>query len=90
MLHVLAMCNISDINECNTGLHNCDENADCSNTDGSYTCTCKPSFYDNGRKCESIITSTQYFKFVFFSHIIFFLSVGIPPQIDASPTNPGE
>lgn len=42
----------SDIDECVTGFHNCDENANCSNTEGSFTCTCKESYFGNGKKCE--------------------------------------
>ena len=30
-----------DIIECKTGDHECDLNADCINTEGSYTCSCK-------------------------------------------------
>ena len=45
------MC-FSDINECATGTHNCSADAACSNTEGSYNCTCKPGFYGDGRHCE--------------------------------------
>ena len=31
----------SDINECATGDHKCDEDAECTNTIGSFTCECK-------------------------------------------------
>ena len=31
----------SDINECATGDHDCDEDAECTNTVGSFTCECK-------------------------------------------------
>ena len=41
-----------DIDECYTGLHNCDKNANCTNNEGSFTCTCKESFYGNGTDCN--------------------------------------
>ena len=30
----------------------CDENADCTNTDGSYICNCKQGFDGDGEVCE--------------------------------------
>jgi len=36
-----------DLDECNTGAHSCDANADCVNTYGSYVCTCHDQFYGN-------------------------------------------
>lgn len=44
-----------DIDECDVSyLHNCDESADCENTDGSFVCTCKPGYTDmgNGTICS--------------------------------------
>ncbi|XP_066027845.1 protein kinase C-binding protein NELL2 [Pocillopora verrucosa] len=38
-----------DINECKEGLHGCHVNAICSNTGGSYNCTCKPGFIGDGQ-----------------------------------------
>ena len=35
---------LTDINECKTGKHTCDINARCTNTDGSYSCTCKTKY----------------------------------------------
>ena len=49
---------IADINECETGKHNCDANAICSNTIGSFVCTCKPGYSGNGVKCTG---ETEYF-----------------------------
>ena len=36
----------ADINECTLGIHNCAENAECKNTDGSFTCICIDSVGD--------------------------------------------
>ena len=54
-------CPHTDINECDpTGLsadhqnmsHMCHEDANCTNTKGSYNCGCQDGYYGNGRKCE--------------------------------------
>ena len=42
----------ADINECNTTMNDCDDNADCTDTEGSYDCSCKLGFTGNGRECE--------------------------------------
>lgn len=44
----------SDINECSTKPGPCDENADCTNIDGSYSCTCKGGFTGDGTTCEGL------------------------------------
>jgi hypothetical protein len=48
-----------DINECN-GNNDCDSNAQCANTDGSYTCTCRSGFDGTGRLCTSKYTLVVY------------------------------
>ena len=41
-----------DIDECALGgAHKCHENATCSNTDGSYMCTCKAGYTGSGADC---------------------------------------
>jgi hypothetical protein len=57
-----------DINECTTGAANCNANAVCTDTLGSFTCACKPGFAGNGSVCTG---KFQFFIFIFFSH--FFL-----------------
>ena len=39
----------TDADECAQGLFSCNVNAFCTNTDGSYTCTCKPGCMGDGR-----------------------------------------
>ena len=41
----------AEVNECTTGVNNCDANADCNNTEGSFECTCKPGYSGNGVHC---------------------------------------
>jgi len=43
-----------DFDECSLEPSPCDENADCTNTDGSYICTCKQGFTGNGSICEGV------------------------------------
>ena len=48
-----------DVNECTSSENNCDRNANCVNTAGSFTCTCKRGFVGNGVTCtpgKSIVT----------------------------------
>ena len=40
-----------DTNECSEGKHDCDVNAECNNTLGSYRCTCKDEYEGNGTNC---------------------------------------
>lgn len=44
-----------DVDECIMNTHSCDRHADCKNTDGRYTCTCRGGYNDtsgNGTACE--------------------------------------
>ena len=41
-----------DIDECSASPSVCDINANCSNTRGSYYCTCKPGFTGDGKNCQ--------------------------------------
>ncbi len=73
----------SDIDECSADPSPCDENADCTNSDGSYSCTCKQGFTGNGTACEgrknvsSSLKSTKDINKLFFYKInknVFFFS----------------
>jgi hypothetical protein len=43
----------TDIDECATNAHNCSENATCTDTEGSYNCSCKADYHGNGTFCEA-------------------------------------
>ncbi|XP_068757793.1 thrombospondin-type laminin G domain and EAR repeat-containing protein-like [Montipora capricornis] len=51
----------NDIDECNTGSHDCNENAICTNTAGNFNCTCKPGFTGDGRPCTDCTSKLNYF-----------------------------
>nr|XP_058947139.1 uncharacterized PE-PGRS family protein PE_PGRS46-like [Pocillopora verrucosa] len=40
-----------DVDECITNTHNCDVNADCNNTEGSFNCSCKEGLNGDGKNC---------------------------------------
>ena len=42
----------SDSDECMNNSHNCSENATCTNTEGSFNCSCKPGYIGNGHNCS--------------------------------------
>ncbi len=42
---------ITDIDECVEATHDCHANADCTDTDGSFICSCKVGFTGNGLTC---------------------------------------
>ena len=45
---------ITDVDECVFGIHNCDGNATCLNTDGSFTCSCNEGYFGNGELCSPV------------------------------------
>ncbi|XP_066023290.1 uncharacterized protein [Pocillopora verrucosa] len=53
---VLLHCDmkIEDADECNASIPVCDANADCKNTLGSYSCSCKAGFLGDGKTCRDI------------------------------------
>ena len=43
-----------DISECELDIDNCDKQATCSNTEGSYSCACNAGWTGDGFTCEGI------------------------------------
>ena len=46
-----------DFDECSTGLNDCHDDAECTNTDGGYACECKSGFIGNGTDCTATTTT---------------------------------
>ncbi|XP_078382516.1 uncharacterized protein LOC144665202 [Oculina patagonica] len=44
----------TDLDECSTHTYTCDVNADCTNTVGSYSCSCKTGYTGDGQTCMDI------------------------------------
>ena len=59
-----------DINECSTNVQNCDANAFCSNSEGSYNCTCRPGYNGNGRSCTG--KSYYYYYYYYYYHYYYY------------------
>ena len=49
--HCLYAYYITDINECELDGDQCATNATCSNTEGSYECSCNTGFTGDGKLC---------------------------------------
>ena len=49
----------ADLEECSTNTHNCDVNADCMNTVGSYSCNCRAGYTGNGQACNGKKSTNQ-------------------------------
>ena len=46
----------TDIDECELGDHNCDGNANCMNTFGSFSCSCNTGYSGDGVNCSKCDT----------------------------------
>ena len=51
-LNFHCFCTPKDVDECTANTHNCHSNADCTNTNGAFTCACKSGFSGSGTSCS--------------------------------------
>jgi hypothetical protein len=56
-----ALCD-TDVDECTLALDNCDANATCANTTGSFTCTCNAGYTGDGVTC-TLAAADHYVTF---------------------------
>ena len=56
-----------DVDECASGTHNCHVDANCTNTKGSFYCTCHTGYSGNGVLCEGELSrrSSKYMLQIF-------------------------
>ncbi len=50
----------ADVDECTEGTDNCNANAACTNTVGSFTCACNEGFSGDGVDCEGETVVVRY------------------------------
>ena len=62
-----------DINECELdSLNDCDENANCTDTIGSYNCSCKTGYEGDGFNCTGYTTMCGVLLCFFFNKLFFY------------------
>ena len=66
----------TDIDECAEGTHQCDEHADCADTEGSYDCICHQGYDGDGFSCDGKpLPSKQQINMQLSRHITYFTDV---------------
>ena len=80
----LLLIFVLDIDECVNNTDNCDVNAYCNNTVGSYNCTCYPEYTGNGTSCTGNLMYDTSPK-----HILLLLSsqcpFSVPQMLQSAP-----
>ena len=61
-IHSYLYMHSPDINECEGSSDLCHSNATCSNTPGSYVCSCKDGYSGNGPFCAGICENNKLLK----------------------------
>ena len=55
---------VIDIDECVSGVHDCHSSASCTNTVGSFNCSCSHPYTGNGKTCS--LVAGKYVTFILF------------------------
>ena len=55
---------MTDTDECVIIPRTCHVNATCTNTYGSYVCTCKPGYTGDGENCTGTVTSLKNLRYL--------------------------
>lgn len=54
-----------DVDECQDQSHNCDVNAECYNTHGSFSCVCVQGYSGDGVGCLGMLTNTNTVLYIY-------------------------
>ena len=68
----------SDINECDRNTDNCSEDAQCTDSDGSFTCTCNIGYHGDGVICTSNASNEALHHIFFYLALYYMLKLYFP------------
>eukprot|EP00961_Rhodomonas_salina_P287588 3885554-Rhodomonas_salina.1 len=57
---VILQLGCVDVDECATGAHDCDANAACADTVGSFTCACNDGYLGSGAGANTTLLDVPY------------------------------
>ena len=60
LIQDISFFSLTDINECSLNTDNCDANAACADTEGSFTCSCREGYNGDGITCTGIQSNTLH------------------------------
>ena len=60
-----------DVNECEPFKNNCHLDAECINTEGSFSCRCRPGYQGDGVKCFCKLFLCRHFPLHIFGNQLF-------------------
>ena len=66
---LIHLSDCADINECELETHTCDSNANCTDTDGGFNCTCKEGFEGNGFTCTGTYEYTYHTTTIMYTNM---------------------
>ena len=52
MNSTLPPFHLTDVDECTAETDDCDDNAECTNNDGSFSCSCNNGWTGDGKTCD--------------------------------------
>ena len=55
---------LTDIDECRANTHDCHSSATCTNTEGSFNCSCNEGYFGNGKACYGALLHAQVYLVV--------------------------
>ena len=61
LIHQRPESPFADVDECTSGLHSCHKFASCTNTIGSYSCSCQQHFNGDGKNCQHPVSGEYCF-----------------------------